>query len=142
MINNRTEIYEDIDNYYMCEADNKIVGVCGISNIKTKNDYDIDLGQYREILYLVVDNNYQKKGIGTTLMHLCCDNIYDKIIYEAWGDKKYVNSKFLLENLGFKLLKNLGDSYYRNNNYCYYCINRNKNCNLCKAELWIKGSDK
>ena len=122
--------------------DNRIIGACGISDIKTKNDYGIiNLGQYREILYLVVDSNYQKKGIGTKLMHLCCDNIYDKIIYEAWGDKKYVNSKFLLESLGFKLLKDLGDYYYKENNYCPYCINRNRNCNSCRAELWIKGSE-
>ena len=142
IIDNKNEIQNDINNYYVCEVDNRSIGACGISDIKTKNDYGIiNLGQYREILYLVVDSNYQKKGIGTKLMHLCCYNIYYKILYEACGDKNYVNSKFLLESLGFKLLKDLGDYYYKENNYCPYCINRNRNCNSCRAELWIKGSE-
>ena len=64
--------------------------------------------------------------------------IKDKIIYEAWGDKEYVNSKYLLEKCGFKQLKNLGDTYYKDNGYCMYCVNRTKKCNTCKAELWIK----
>ena len=89
---NTKEIKKDIGNYYVCEADNKVIGACGISNKKTKNNYGIDLGEYREILYLVIRQDYQRKGIGTKLMHLCCDNIKDKIIYEAWGAKEYVNS--------------------------------------------------
>ena len=135
---NEEEIKKDIDNYYVCEIDNKIIGACGISNIKSINNYGIDIGPYREILYLVVDNNYQKQGIGTKLMELCCKNINDKIIYEAWGEKDSVNSKKLLEKLGFKLIKDLGDTYYKDHNYCAYCVNRKKNCNSCKAELWVK----
>lgn len=135
---NTKEIKKDIDKYYVCEADNKVIGACGISNKKTKNNYGIDLGEYREILYLVIKQDYQRKGIGTKLMHLCCDNIKDKIIYEAWGDKEYVNSKFLLEKLGFELLKDLGDTYYKDNGYCSYCIKRNNNCTSCKAQIWIK----
>lgn len=141
LIDNTKEIQKDIDNYYVCEADNKVIGACGISNIKTKNNYGIDLGEYREILYLVIRQDYQRKGIGTELMHLCCDNIKDKIIYEAWGDKGYVNSKFLLEKLGFELLKDLGDTYYKDNGYCSYCINRDNNCASCKAQIWIKKLD-
>ena len=138
IIENIKEIKRDICNYYVCETDNKVIGACGISNIKTKNNYGIDLGKYREILYLAIKNEYQRKGIGTELMHLCCDNVKDKIIYEAWGDKEYVNSKFLLEKLDFKLLKDLGDYYYRDNGYCSYCINRNNNCISCKAQIWIR----
>ena len=139
---NIKEIQKDINNYYVCEENNQIVGACGISDIKTNNDYGLDIGKYREILYLVIKSDYQKQGIGTKLMHLCCDNIKEQIIYEAWGDKEYVNSKFLLERLGFKLLKDLGDTYYKDNNYCSYCINRNNNCNSCKAQIWIKGDIK
>lgn len=141
LIDNKKEIQKDINNYYVCELNNQIIGACGISNIKTNNDYGLEIGQYREILYLVVKNDYQKQGIGTNLMHLCCDNINEQIIYEAWGDKEYVNSKFLLEKLGFKLLKDLGDTYYKENNYCSYCINRNNNCTSCKAQIWIKGEE-
>lgn len=135
---NKDEIEKDIKNYYVCEYNNIIIGACGISNIKNNNIYKLDLGKYREILYLVVDNEYQKNGIGTKLMHLCCDNNKEKIIYEAWGDKEYVNSKFLLKKLDFILLKDLGDTYYKDNGYCPYCINRDKECNKCKAEVWIK----
>ena len=139
---NKKEIHKDINNYYVCEDKNKIIGACGISNVKNNNNYELDIGQYRKILYLVVKNDYQKQGIGTKLMRLCCDNIKEQILYEAWGDKEYVNSKFLLERLGFKLLKDLGDTYYKDNNYCSYCINRNHNCNSCKAQIWIKGDIK
>ena len=135
---NRNEIKKDIDKYYVCEIDKKIIGACGISDIKNKNKYDLDLWKYREILYLVVDSNYQKMGIWTELLTKCIEGINEKIIYEARWDKDEVNSKTLLEKLDFKLLKDLGDTYYKDHNYCVYCVNRNKNCNTCKAELWIK----
>ena len=136
--NNKEEIKKDLCNYYVCEINNKIVGACGISNVLNNDNYKLNIGKHREILYLVVDKNYQKRGIGTNLMHACCDNHKEKIIYEAWGDEKYVNSKFLLEKLNFAKLKNLGNDYYKNNGYCIYCVNRNKNCSECNAELWIK----
>ena len=136
--NNKKEIIKDINNYYVCEDNNHIIGACGISNLKHNNDYDLLIKEYREILYLVVDSNYQKKGIGTKLLQLCCDGIDDVILYEAWGDKEEVNSKYLLKKCGFKLLKDLGDNYYKDNGYCMFCVNRDKKCNKCKAELWIK----
>ena len=139
---NKEEINKDISNYYVCETDNCIVGACGISNIKHNNNYNIDLKEYREILYLVVDSNYQRRGIGTKLLQLCCNDIIDIILYEAWGDKEEVNSKCLLEKCGFELLKDLGDTYYKDNGYCLYCVNRNKECNNCKAQLWIKNKGK
>jgi len=135
---NRNEIKKDINKYYVCEIDAKIVGACWISDIKNENNYGLDLSEYREILYLVVDSDYQKMGIWTELLKKCIENINEKIIYEARWDKDEVNSKALLENLNFKLLKDLWDSYYKDHNYCVYCVNRNKKCNSCKAELWIK----
>lgn len=138
--NNKEEIKRDINNYYVCEINNNIIGACGISDIKNDNNYNLDLENYREILYLVVDNKYQRKGIGTKLLKLCCSGINDIIIYEAWGDKKEVNSKYLLEKCDFELLEDLGDTYYKDNGYCMYCVNRNKECNKCKAQLWIKNN--
>ena len=135
---NKDEITKDIQNYYVCVDNDKIIGVCGISDIKYNNIYHLELDKYREILYLVVDGDYQRKGIGTKLMHLCCDNVNEKILYEAWGDKDYVNSKTILERLNFTMLKDLGETYYKDNNYCPYCINRDKICNKCEAEVWIK----
>lgn len=135
---NEEEIKKNINNYYVCIDNNKIVGACGISELKNKNSYNIEIKNYREILYLVVDNNYQKKGIGTELLKLCCNNNEYPILYEAWGDKEEVNSKALLERLSFVLLKDLGDTYYKDNGYCSYCVNRNKTCDKCKAQLWIK----
>lgn len=111
----------------------------GISDVLTENKYGLNLNKYREILYLIVDNKFQKQGIGTNLMKMCCEKNDLPIIYEAWGDNgKYVNSKFLLEKLDFKLLKDLGKTYYKDNGYCPFCNNRNKNCNSCLAEVWIK----
>lgn len=135
---NKEEISKDINNYYVCVCDNRIVGACGISDIKYNNSYGIDIVKYREILYLVVDNEYQRKGIGTKLLKLCCENVQDIILYEAWGNKEQVNSKFLLEKCGFRLLKDLGDTYYKDHNYCIYCVNRDKVCNTCKAQVWVK----
>lgn len=140
---NKVEIEKEFENYYVCEADHEIVGICGISSVRGGNVYHLNLGTYREILYLVVEKEYQKKGIGTKLMHLCCDNNTEKIVYEAWGDQDYVNSKFLLQKLSFHLFKDLGNTYYKDHGYCPYCVNRNQNCNRCKAEIWVKdGNEK
>ena len=67
---NKEEIIKDINNYYVCEVDNHIVGACGVSDIKHDNIYNIEINNYREILYLIVDDNYQRKGIGTELLKL------------------------------------------------------------------------
>ncbi len=72
----------------------------------------MDITSYREILYLVVDASFQRKGIGSKLMHLCCDKVQEPILYEAWGEK-YVNAKFLLEKMDFTLIKDLGNTYYK-----------------------------
>lgn len=134
---NKEELAKDISNYYVCTNDNKIIGACGISHIKNDSLYQLDITPYREILYLVVDNLFQRKGIGSKLMHLCCDKVQEPILYEAWGEK-YVNSKFLLEKMDFTLIKDLGNTYYKDNGYCPYCINRDKGCNECKAEVWLR----
>ena len=136
---NLLHIKNNIKNYYVCSFKNEIIGACGISEIMHENIYDIqDLPSYREILYLVVDKNFQRKGIGKELLKLTCQNIKEPIIYEAWGDGEYVNSKFLLEKCNFKFLKDLGNTYYKDNGYCKSCVNRNKKCFSCHAEVWIK----
>lgn len=136
---NIEDITKDINNYYVCIIDGKIVGTCGISNVIKSDKYNLNLKNIREILYLAVDKKYQGRGIGTNLLKLCsCNNKYD-ILYEAWGDNgKYVNSKFILKKCGYELIKNLGNNYYRKNNYCPKCVNRDKNCNKCIDQIWIK----
>ena len=136
---NIEEISKDINNYYVCIIDDKIVGVCGISNILKVDRYNLNLKNIKEILYLVVSKEYQNKGIGTSLLKLCSDNNEYDILYEAWGDnKRYVNSKFILEKCGYKIIKDLGNDYYKKNNYCNKCVNRCKGCNECIAQIWIK----
>ena len=136
---NIEEISKDINNYYVCIIDDKIVGACGISDILESDKYNLNLKNVKEILYLVVSKEYQGKGIGTTLLKLCSDNNKNDIIYEAWGDNgRFVNSKFILERCGYKMIKNLGNDYYKKNNYCYKCVNRYKNCNECIAQIWVK----
>lgn len=136
---NIEEISKDINNYYVCIIDDKIVGACGISDILESDKYNLNLKNVKEILYLVVSKEYQGKGIGTTLLKLCSDNNKYDIIYEAWGDNgRFVNSKFILERCGYKMIKNLGNDYYKKNNYCYKCVSRYKNCNECIAQIWVK----
>lgn len=136
---NIEEISKDINNYYVCIIDDKIIGACGISDILESDKYNLNLKNVKEILYLVVSKEYQGKGIGTTLLKLCSDNNKNDIIYEAWGDNgRFVNSKFILERCGYKMIKNLGNDYYKKNNYCYKCVNRYKNCNECIAQIWVK----
>lgn len=136
---NIEEISQTIDNYYVCVDNNKIVGACGISDVQKQDNYNLNLKNIREILYLVVDKEYQGKGIGTTLLELCSNSNQNNIIYEAWGDNgKYANSKFILERCGYVLLKDLGKNYYKEHHYCTKCVNRNKECNECIAQIWIK----
>ncbi len=142
---NYAHIKENIKNYYIALYNEKVVGICGISQVMTKfpHEYNIKFDiPYREMLYFVVDKDYQRKGIGSALLSRVIRNVKDLIIYEAWGDGEYVNSKFILQKLGFTLYKDLGDDFYKKNGYCPYCKNRNIVCNSCHAELWIKNIDK
>ena len=111
---NVEELIKDINNYYVCTINNKVVGACGISSIIDQDKFDLGLKNIKEILYLVVNKKYQGKGIGTNLLNLCSYNNKYDIIYEAWGDNgKYVNSKFILEKCGYKKIKDLGNNYYK-----------------------------
>lgn len=137
--NNIYEITSTIDNYYVCEIENKVVGACGLSDIMKKDNYNLGFNNIREILYLAVSHEYQGNGIGTTLLNMCIKNINEMVVYEAWGDNgKYVNSKYVLERCGFKLIKDLGNDYYKKHNYCSFCVNKNKTCNSCLAQIWVK----
>lgn len=119
----------DVSKYYVCEKNCEIIGLCGIDK-SSREDCD-------EILYLVVASSYRKLGIGTKLLELCCNSTDKDVLYEAWGDGSEVNSKHILEKLGFKLIENKGDEFYKDNGYCNLCVNRNKtNCNSCKCEIW------
>lgn len=114
---NIEEISENIDNYYVCIVDENVVGACGISNIQKQDNFNLNLKNIREILYLVVDKKYQGRGIGTKLLELCSYNNENDIIYEAWGDNgNYANSKFILERCDYTLLKDLGTDYYKTHN--------------------------
>lgn len=137
--NNIKEISDEIDNYYVCEKNGKVIGACGLSDVKERDNYNLGLSDIKETLYLVVDKDNQGQGLGTKLLEICCRGQENDIICEAWGDNsKYVNSKFVLERYGFELYKDLGNDYYRKHNYCSMCVNRNKNCNSCLAQIWIK----
>ncbi len=49
-----------------------------------------------------------------------------------------MNSKFILEKCGYKMIKDLGKDYYRKQNYCNKRINKEKECYECMAQIWIK----
>lgn len=137
--NNIDSISKDINNYYVCLYNNKVIGACGLSDVIKKDRYNLKLENIREILYFVVNKKYQGLGIGTKLLNMCSNESKENIIYEAWGDNgKYVNSKFILERCGYKLYKDLGKKYYKSHNYCNECVNRYKGCDECLAQIWIK----
>ena len=141
--NNIVEITDSISNYFVCEYQNSIIGVCGISDILKSDNYNLCMSDIKEILYFAVDRKYQRKGIGTKLLSLCINNETHDILYEGWGDNgEYINSKFLLEKLGFKLYRDLGMDYYKNNGYCPFCVNKDKECYSCLSQLWIKNKEK
>lgn len=135
---NKYEIESDIDGYFVCESNGKIVGVCGISKKQNIQRYGRSFNGYRDILYLAVVEQYRGNGIATKLLGMCCDGVTDGILYEAWGDGDKVNAYKVLKRNGFKFMEDLGDTYYKDNGYCPYCINREKGCVKCKAEIWLK----
>ena len=107
---NIEDVSKSINNYYVCTVNGKVVGACGISNIQKQDTYNLKL------------KNVKKNDI----------------IYEAWGDNgKYPNSKIVLERCGYEFYQDLGKDYYKKHNYCS-CVNRNKECNECIAQIWIK----
>lgn len=135
---NKYEIESDIDGYCVCESNGEIVGVCGISKKQNIQRYGRSFNGYRDILYLAVVEQYRGNGIATKLLGMCCDGVTDGILYEAWGDGDKVNAYKVLKRNGFKFMEDLGDTYYKDNGYCPYCINREKGCVKCKAEIWLK----
>ena len=135
---NRYEIESDIDGYYVCESNGEIVGLCGISKKQNIQRYGRSFNGYRDILYLAVVEQYRGNGIATKLLEMCCDGVTDGILYEAWGDGDKVNAYKVLKRCGFEFMEDFSDTYYKDNGYCPYCINRKKGCNKCKAEIWLK----
>ncbi len=138
---NKQEISKTIDKYVVCVEDKDVIGCCGLSDVIDGVPYGItDIKRYKEILYLVVNPMYQRKGIGTKLLNICCSNESLPLIYEAWGDIEggYVNSKFLLERCDFRMVKDLGTNYYKCLGYCPYCVNRGEGCRGCFAQIYVK----
>ena len=118
----------------------KIVGLCGVGNPTNDNNYGLEIGMHRDVLYVVIEKEYQRQGIGTALLKACLENVRDyPVLYEAWGEIKNgdVNSRQMLEKCSFKLLKDLGTSFYKNHGYCAYCVNRDKNCHACYCKIYI-----
>ena len=84
---NIAELTDTID-YYQVAVDDKgiVVGLCGIGDVKEDNDYGLKLGKHRDVLYVVVNQDHQRQGIGTMLLQSCLGTIHDyPVVYEAWG---------------------------------------------------------
>ena len=127
---------------YLVAVDEKdsVIGLCGIGDAKNTNDYGLDIGMHRDVLYVVVDKAFQRQGIGTALLKNCLKNIHDcPVVYEAWGEIENgeVNSHRMLMKCSFKLLKDLGTSFYKDNGYCDFCINKDKKCRACYCKIYI-----
>ena len=138
---NVSELTEALDCYQVVIDENgRVIGLCGIGNPKTDNDYGLDVGIHRDVLYVVIDEAYQRKGLGTALLQSCLKNIDEcPVLYEAWGEIKNgdVNSCKMLAKCSFKLLKDLGTSFYKDHGYCAYCVNKDKNCRACYCKIYI-----
>ncbi len=102
---------ENINQYAVCEIDNKIVAM--IKYGRNKKNYN---GSYAEIYALYVDDSYKKKGIGSKLVAFAFEELkkeYDYVListlvnnsanefYKKIGGKFVGNSDFLLDNKKF-----------------------------------------
>jgi amino-acid N-acetyltransferase len=98
------EIYSEIRNYFLAEANKKIVGCCAL-HIFGK-EYKPGGKEYilAEIRSLVVTKNFQKKGIGTKLIEGCIDEAKKMEINKVFILTTQENIKFF-KKLGFKLIK-------------------------------------
>lgn len=138
---NAAELRKTFHFYHVATDKNgSVVGLCGIGGVKNKNDYGLDIGKHRDTLYVVVHENFQRRGIGTALLQSCLQKINDyPVLYEAWGEIKNgdVNSYKMLAKCSFKLLSDLGTSFYKEHGYCPYCVNKNKNCHACFCKIYV-----
>ena len=97
-----------INEYAVCEIDNKIVGIVRYG--KNKKDFD---DSYGEIYALYIDNRYQHQGIGTKLFKFAIDELKNnfKVVlvstliensanafYKKIGGNLIGNCEFILEN--------------------------------------------
>ena len=100
-VNNIEELINDnkIIGYYL---DNNLIGF-----IITEQSYEI-----LDILYIVVDPLYRKKGIASLLMeHIINNKTYDKIMLEVRCDNS--NAIKLYKKYNFKII-NIRKKYYDN----------------------------
>jgi len=138
---NISELTKAFDCYQVAVDENgRVIGLCGVGNPKADNDYGLDIGLHRDVLYVVIDKAYQRKGLGTALLQSCLENIDDcPVLYEAWGEIENgdVNSYKMLAKCSFKLLKDLGISFYKDHGYCAYCINKDRNCQACYCKIYV-----
>lgn len=101
-----------INEYIVCEIENKVVGFlrCG----KNKKGYD---EKYAEVYALYIDSQYQKRGIGRKLLEysfIKLKGIYDNVListlqensatkfYEKCGGKQIGTCCFKLDNMEYK----------------------------------------
>ena len=141
LVRNISQLTKSLVCYQVAVDENdRVIGLCGIGNLKSDNNYGLDIGMHRDVLYVVIDKIYQKKGLGTALLQRCLKNIDESpVLYEAWGEIKNgdVNSYKMLAKCSFKLLKDLGTSFYRDHGYCAYCVNKDKNCRACYCKIYV-----
>lgn len=57
-----SELYESVRNFYVCEEDGEIIGCCALQ---------VSWQDMAEVLSLAVRPEYNRKGIGTTLLDAC-----------------------------------------------------------------------
>jgi amino-acid N-acetyltransferase len=87
-----SEMYENIRDYYVCEANGEIVGCCALHVVWE------DLA---EILALAVKPECARRGIGTKLVSACLEDARDLGMKEVFA-LTYVPEFF--ETLGFQIV--------------------------------------
>lgn len=133
------------ENYWgICETDkassdikeNDIVKIALINGVVVGLLHFKQIGNLIDCYHILVDNNYQKQGIATSLMQEALTEVDKRniktLIAHAVEHDGIVNSKRLLEKFGFKEIYNV-ENYWNSlypGEYCKQCDNNNCHCGV------------
>jgi len=120
-------------------ATGKVIGACALEDHQQGDYFEIGKDRYDEVVVLVVDENFRRQNIGSSLLSAISKLARQDMVFEAWGDNgKVANAHYALIKTGFSHIKNL-PGFYKNRGDCPCCVHREK-CNeaLCTCDIYLK----
>lgn len=133
------------ENYWgICETDkasydikeNDIVKIALINGVVVGLLHFKQIGNLIDCYHILVDDNYQKQGIATSLMQEALTEVDKRniktLIAHAVEHDEIVNAKGLLQKFGFKEIYNV-ENYWNSlypGEYCKQCDNNNCHCGV------------